>query len=462
MDVSFDQAGGTIGRLADKKDNHLFLPDPDRFISRIHVKISFTDGNYYLTDTSIDGTFHKNRDTRIHGKSAQLADGDRIWIGDYELSVQIYQAQSPDATANDALGHFHIKTIGVQSDQPAPVEDNHWWPGANGNHTDEFVKPSSINHQGSSSPLHEAFSPPDIRFDEAEQREQIPADFNFKELIQGMDASPEQKRPKSHFAPTDSDHAPRHDKPGKENNRLFTDDSKLPATTWPSRKDIDQVPDETPVQSPADDLVTNQQIRRQTDSDLIHIFMEAAGVKNHSLFQEEDIPHLMETLGVVFREMVTGLVTLLKGRSEQKIQLRMSMTQIMPEDNNPLKFFNNIDETVEQLLTGDKPGFIDIRTAVRDGYAEIMNHHLAMTTGIQAAVIHLIEQFDPLRFSEQHKKSAIFAKKAKLWDAFQRAYAEIANTALDDFFGEALSRAYQAQLFKLQGKSEDPDKAKKE
>ena len=472
MDISFDQDGGTIGRLSEEKDNHLFLPDPDRYISRIHATISYRDGHYYLTDSSIDGTYHRNRTTRIHDESARLADGDRIWIGDYELVVRIHSADLFEATASAADNLSQTQSVDVQANLTTSDENAPWWPDADGENVEDHDWRPDSGDQANNAGLDEAFSPPDV-INEASPAEQIPTDFNFEELIQDIDSQPEQRKAKPSDAVPDSDHDAGDAAPQEEKNRFFIKDGEIPKTARFLRKDIESIPDapefsaifdqpdkgekpeQTHVETAHDEPERHQPVGQYTDSDGLRLFLDAAGVKNTNRFQQEDIPHLMHTLGTVFREMVIGLVTLLKGRAEQKIQLRMSTTQIMPADNNPLKFFDNIEETIDQLITGDKPGFVDSQAAVREGFAEIMNHHLAMTAGIQAAVIHLIEQFDPLRFQEQHKENAIFSKKAKLWDAFQEAYAQIAHTALDDFFGEALSRAYEAQLSKLQHQSEN-------
>ena len=480
MDASFDQEGGTIGRLPEKKDNHLFLPDPNRYISRIHAKISYKNGQFYLIDSSIDGTYLRNRDTCIHGASARIADGDRIWIGDYELVVRIHSADFLDATASAPNVHDPTQAIDIQEELTPSETDTPWWSNANRENANDHDRMSDTGHQQSNTPLDDAFSPPDV-MDERGQAEQIPTDFNFEELIQGIDSSTGQHRTTADDAAADGGHEPGRDRPAKKNHRSagagtfpkdqwFTekDDQRKPVP--PATADLHGSPDpfkhyekpgktNPPPFQAADAAPVFQQ---QTDGDLFHIFLEAAGIKDTNRYPKDDLPHLMRSMGVVFREMVTGLVLLLKGRAEQKVQLRMSTTQMMPADNNPLKFFDDIDETIEQLLTGDKPGFVDPQTAVREGFAEIQNHHIAMTAGIQAAVIHLIEKFDPLRFSEQNKEGSVFSKKAKLWDAFQKAYAEIAHTALDDFFGEALSRAYEAQLSKLQHPSEDLNGTQKE
>jgi type VI secretion system protein len=163
----------------------------------------------------------------------------------------------------------------------------------------------------------------------------------------------------------------------------------------------------------------------------------------------------MQAVGAVFREMVDGLMAILRGRSELKSQLRVSATTLKPVDNNPLKFSRIVDDALKQMLTTDQPGFMKPTDAVRAGFTDIMNHQLAMTAAIQAAVIALLEHFDPQHFDRQNGDGVLFKRKAKSWDAFQRSYAEIANDALENFFGEAFTHAYEEQIRKLQGKKDD-------
>ena len=150
--------------------------------------------------------------------------------------------------------------------------------------------------------------------------------------------------------------------------------------------------------------------------------------------------------------MVNGLMAVLRGRTELKTQLRVETTLITPADNNPLKFFGELDEALKQLLVGDQPGFVDAPSAVREGFADIMNHQMAMTAGLQAALIKLIERFDPQGFAKPYEEGVVFQKKAKSWDAYQKAYTKIANEALEDCFGKAFAEAYEAQIRKLQSK----------
>ncbi|MFY9941356.1 MAG: type VI secretion system-associated FHA domain protein, partial [Desulfobacterales bacterium] len=94
--------------------------------------------------------------------------------------------------------------------------------------------------------------------------------------------------------------------------------------------------------------------------------------------------------------------------------------------------------------------------------ADIMNHQLAMTAGIQAAVIRLLERFDPHIFSKQNEEGVVFKRKAKSWDAYRQAYTEIASQALEDFFGEPFAQAYEEQIRKLRPKPTQVEVAKEE
>ena len=46
LSALFNRDGGVIGRLP---VNHLFLPDPEKYISRKHAVISYESGWYFIT-----------------------------------------------------------------------------------------------------------------------------------------------------------------------------------------------------------------------------------------------------------------------------------------------------------------------------------------------------------------------------------------------------------------------------
>jgi type VI secretion system FHA domain protein len=90
-----DRAPLLIGR-AESADWQ--LPDPERIVSATHARIEWRDGHYWLQDLSTNGVFINNS-TQAIGKSQwiNLRDGDKIRIGDYEVSTRIASTRSEPA-----------------------------------------------------------------------------------------------------------------------------------------------------------------------------------------------------------------------------------------------------------------------------------------------------------------------------------------------------------------------------
>lgn len=463
LKASFGQDGGTLGRSPDKRNNHLTLPDPEQYISRSHASITFENGLYYLTDTSVDGVFINNRSQRLNRETVPLADGDQIWIGEYELRVHIlsngthkkaaddiFQFNGEGASFSDMDQGNRARTV-PPGNQKGPENNTDWW--FDSGLLEKSAEPSKIIiDQPQESPLRDAFSPPDIVENPIQSRA-IPKDFNFEQLLHEMD-EPHGKNitPDAITAP-ESDPTTGPDTPGQGFEApFFSEQGDFSASTGKVRASIASTAGRSPEAEPPSDSATRAQLRQQAQLELLRIFMDAAGVREPRLSHPSDLPEMMASIGTVFREMVNGLMAVLRGRTELKTQLRVQATLIKPADNNPLKFFGELDEALKQLLVSDQPGFVDALSAVREGFADIMNHQMAMTAGLQAALINLIERFDPQGFAKPYEDGVVFQKKAKSWDAYQQAYTKIANEALDEFLGKPFAEAYEAQIRKLQSK----------
>jgi len=91
--ATFTQKGGTIGR---RSDCDWVLADPDGHISKQHCQIDFVSGRYRITDTSTNGVFLNNRSAPLgFGASAELQNGDRLFIGDYDIAVSVAAVEEP-------------------------------------------------------------------------------------------------------------------------------------------------------------------------------------------------------------------------------------------------------------------------------------------------------------------------------------------------------------------------------
>ena len=94
----FDERGGSIGRIT---GNDWVLPDPQNFVSSRHALVRSAGGVFYLEDRSSNGTFINAPDQLTsRGEPQALHDGDRLFIGDYEIIVQLI----PGAASGLALG----------------------------------------------------------------------------------------------------------------------------------------------------------------------------------------------------------------------------------------------------------------------------------------------------------------------------------------------------------------------
>lgn len=99
----FDERGGSIGRL---ESNDWSLPDAERFVSSRHAVVRFEGGAFCLEDVSTNGTFINAPDQPVSRREpVRLKSGDRLFIGDYEIVVELVEsapATEPPAVAIEA------------------------------------------------------------------------------------------------------------------------------------------------------------------------------------------------------------------------------------------------------------------------------------------------------------------------------------------------------------------------
>jgi type VI secretion system protein len=77
----------TLGR---GPDNDWVLADPERLLSKQHCEIAWTGEAFVLTDTSTNGVFINNAQAPVgRGQTVELAPGDNVRLGDYELLARI-------------------------------------------------------------------------------------------------------------------------------------------------------------------------------------------------------------------------------------------------------------------------------------------------------------------------------------------------------------------------------------
>ncbi len=97
-----------IGRGA---GNDWVLPDPEKHVSNRHCIIEQHDGQYSITDFSANGVFINGAEQALgHGRSSLLNNGDRLAIGDYEITVK-FDAVSSELAPSPVFGEMGALSI---------------------------------------------------------------------------------------------------------------------------------------------------------------------------------------------------------------------------------------------------------------------------------------------------------------------------------------------------------------
>ncbi len=423
----FNQDGGTVGRSL---DNRLVLPDES--VSRKHAQISYRNGRYYLTDDSTNGTLLSNSDLLVHHGKVELADGDLLCIGDYELSVRI--TEEGPATANFPVAPDH--EIASQ----LPFEDGPIREKPSG-----AVRPAAPIHPAGQKQeadrewtdnIDDFFEDIDDFFkDEGEHEESAPVLEQAGEPVEVTSRKPQAR-----------------DLPDTQPDLPIIELPEDVREAQPSLDRFEDVREVQPTVSPPDPVKETRQIAREAYRELFNIFLRGAQIEDPDFVDTAEIPELVESLGALFRELVNGLWTVLRGRTELKAEIRLAMTMVRPAGNNPLKLSPRIEDVLRSLLKREHPSFLEPIDAVREGFEDLMNHQLAMNAGIQAALLEALDQFDPQRFAEKNKDKSVLQTKGKYWKDYCAAYDELKDRALEGIFGKGFVRAYEEQLEKLRSK----------
>ncbi|WP_245216635.1 type VI secretion system-associated FHA domain protein TagH [Sagittula salina] len=103
--LQLDGRSASVGRRASMDWS---LPDPSKMISGHHFDITFEDGEYYLTDVSMNGTFVDGQRHRLEGR-LHLKGGERLIVGHYIVGVTLQRvgaASQPPVAQDDPWGAF--------------------------------------------------------------------------------------------------------------------------------------------------------------------------------------------------------------------------------------------------------------------------------------------------------------------------------------------------------------------
>lgn len=498
--------GGVIGR---SPECDFVLPDPEKFVSRKHGTFSVVNGQFIFTDTSTAGTYVGNQDLLLLHDKIALQDGDRLRIGNYELLVRISASESDFA---QPFPEPSKAWTGTESTLEAPAFSEPPAPDLFGDpfgltptapietprlfeQQDADAGLASFLGQPDVGPEHENFAPPepltempgfdaldllnDIEVpvtvpESTDQAWQIPDDFFGADLEALAPASPEPvlefpepPAPAPEILPEAKPPAPEPmagpapigEAPTalREPATVAEMPIRIPSPGGAVSPQPVETPPLQPVETAAPQPLERAAARPAEKSspapagapDLFRLFLEGAGIGDLPSPREEQLPALMRTLGLLFHDLVDGMMTALRARAEEKRELRVDMTVIRAVNNNPLKATPRAEDAMRIMLQGSHPGFLGPIEAAREGFRDLMSHQLAATAGMQASLAEQLKRFEPAKFEKPFEEGIVFQKKAKCWEAYSRAYPELVRESLENIFGDEFRAVYEQQLHLL-------------
>lgn len=440
----FGVTGGRIGRA---QDNDWILPDPDRYVSSHHAKVSFRSGAWMLEDTSTNGIFINGSDTpaSMEGPYA-LQDGDRLRLGDYDILVSIDERND---FPSEASGQIPVpKRVAKKARPPVPTLDEDL-----GEELDltDLISESAIRPMDEPFNL-EAFSagatpansvpvnngPIQTALAKSEPKSVAKTtQSGFSSMLDDlMDADPQ--RTATHSKKPDD---------WQMQTRPY-DRKTLTALTSPAalaKLEKDKSEPELPRPTPRRAESSHGDIGSGVEA-----FCRGAGIDPASLPADAQAA-LLTVAGQMLREVVLGLTEALKGRADLKSRLRLNQTSIQPGENNPLKFSASVDEAVLRLLDPHSTRYLGPIEAIRESFADLRTHQTALVSAIQSGMDEFMNRIEPgelqERFDRGLKRGAILgaANKMKYWDLYVEFYQALNqrnDQGLPPVFAEELARTY--------------------
>lgn len=436
----FDARGGTIGRI---EGNDWILPDTERLVSSRHAVVRCVDSRFYVEDVSTNGTGLNAPQAVIpRGQLQLLNDGDRLFIGDFEVLVQILAEAAAPAPMPAAA------PVPPPLPMPPPIP---------------MAAPMPM---APAAPIAPPMPLPSAA-----------VGGTLEDLLGGGTAAAPYATPGA--APVAATPAagalPEHwDLTGFSAPRAaVAAPAPIPAMPIPPAV---PPPPGPPLAAPLAPVAPIPPMAPMAPMAMPppsaygappgYGAASGAGADVTSLLaslglQPQQVPpDTLSQLGQILRGVVQGLMDVLVARKQVKDHFRMAMTIIRPVENNPLKFAPSAEEALYTLFVKRNPGYLGPVEAFREAFQDLSFHQLAVLAGMRAAFFATLTRFEPgaLAVAAQNaagkKGGGLFGGgKAAYWDFYRQHYEKLTRDSEANFqqiFGEAFVRAYDDQIRKLQ------------
>jgi len=181
------------------------------------------------------------------------------------------------------------------------------------------------------------------------------------------------------------------------------------------------------------------------------------GIEEKHLSQQA-LSRVIDDYGSQAPLIVDGLMRLLRARAGIKNGLRLEVTTIDENQNNPLKFSADANEAIEKLFVNKKPGDMPSTASLVEAFDNISDHQVALMAAVKSAFRQAMELLDPEKFEQdllpKGKGSMLQSRnKAKMWEAYREKFHALLDDregAFQALFGESFIRTYESQVTRLE------------
>jgi type VI secretion system protein ImpI len=387
---TFKKAGGTIGR---SPNADWYIADSKRQLSNIHASISFDDQQYFITDSSTNGTYFDGQEASLNtGELHPVSHGDVYELGFIKIRARILQDPtnyaSPSPTSNAALDPL----ANHGTDQNPSVFD--MIP------DDSFL---------SNTPIEELLnSDEEIILNQVEDH--VPAQSAMDDALL-----------KEQFISPVLD------------DEIINEEIELEAQ--PSAKK------QTHEQPKVDSISEGNDL-------YLAALSKGLGIELNDL---EDPEQTLFEIGAALRSSVNGIQQLLRTRTELKNKLTANATTIQAQGNNPIKFSHDVNDALNVIIH-HKPGYLQGIEAINQSCKDIQANQLAIHDACQHTLDALIDKLSPqtlvYRFVQEGVQSKFGKADAQYWQAYSKLHEQISNDPdwRNALLEQDFAKQYETQL----------------
>lgn len=190
---------------------------------------------------------------------------------------------------------------------------------------------------------------------------------------------------------------------------------------------------------------------------LLDAFKQGAGLSD-CRYPQQLTPQLLFDIGKMLHESIQGSMDLLNSRAVAKQEVRIAVTLINAEANNPLKFLPTGAAVLAQIFGPKMPGFMNGPAAIANAHDDLRRHEMAMMAGMQAVLQGLFDRFNPdtietqLEAHGRHRSLFNVQRQAKLWNIYRHQYQWLRDEMKNQSpasWGSEFHGAYQSETENL-------------